>query len=165
MTAPGFRERLAGRDGGLFDGDVRYLLLRADTLAGLFERLGPAARAEALAAFADAVAEYGGRSIARYAEAGGSRGELLALMAATAPALGWGRWEFDDRRSDCLVLQVQASPFTGLGDGSGPSCAPIAGMLRALASRWLGPDCLSLETACRAQGAGHCEFRATAAHG
>ena len=62
--SPCFADRLV-RDaerGEWRDGETRYLLLRQDSLMGMFRRLAPSARDEALAALAAAVAEAGGRS-------------------------------------------------------------------------------------------------------
>jgi predicted hydrocarbon binding protein len=39
-------------------------------------------------------------------------------------------------------------------------CAPIAGMLQAIAGMVLGAPCEARETACRARGAGRCRFEA-----
>ena len=61
--SPCFADRLV-RDterGEWRDGEARYLLLRQDSLMGLFRRLAPQARGEALAALTAAVTEAGGR--------------------------------------------------------------------------------------------------------
>ena len=161
----GFADRLQAARGGLFDGETRYLLLRADTLAGLFERLAPAAQRAALDAFAEAVREYGGRSVARYAAAAGAgTAELLALLAETAPQLGWGEWRFTGTDTATLALRVDNSPFTVLAPAvAGPRCAPIAGMFGAIASQCAGRALRGEEWRCAGEGAAACEFRVQAA--
>jgi predicted hydrocarbon binding protein len=146
--------------GEFVEGDARYLLIRNDSLMGLFSRLPEPARAQALSAFADSLAEYGGRSAARYAAQ--DRGRLLAAVQAKAIELGWGVWRFE-HGSGALALAVENSPFAaGCGESREPVCAPIAGMLRAMASLVLGAPAAAREMRCAAQGAARCEFVATA---
>lgn len=165
MARPSFRDRLTfdAARGEYRDGDIRYLMLRADTLMGLFAELPEAARAEALAAFARAVARFGGRSARAYQAAGAQEADaLLATIAATAPQLGWGIWTLR-READALALEVHNSPFAaGAGAGAGalaaPVCAPIVGMLRAVGAIVLGGEVAADETSCAATGGACCRF-------
>lgn len=140
----------------------RYLRLRADTLMGMFRHLPAAARAQALAALARSTAEAGGDSARRYAEAGASEAAaLLAKIEKTAAELGWGEWTFGKLDASRLALEVRDSPFAaGYGAGDMEVCAPIAGMLQAVAGMVLGAPCEARETACRARGAERCRFEA-----
>jgi uncharacterized protein len=61
-----FRQRLTFElaMGELRDGDTRYLILRADSLMGLFKRLPGPARTDAFEAFAASVTVHRARSAA-----------------------------------------------------------------------------------------------------
>jgi predicted hydrocarbon binding protein len=144
------------------DGEIRYLRLRADTLMGTFRHLPEPARAQALAALARSVAEHGGDSARRYLEAsGGDKAALLAKIVSTAAELGWGSWRFAKAGASRLVLEVADSPFAaGYGAADTEVCAPITGMLQAVASLALGAACEARETECRARGAASCRFEA-----
>ncbi len=144
--------------GELSEGGARYLLIRNDSLIGLFQRLPEPARSEALAAFAASVAEHGGRSAKNYRAENPEH--LLPNLASKASQLGWGSWRFE-RQGESIVLTVQNSPFAqGFGNAEQPVCAPIAGMLQAVASLVLGTEAAARETSCAATGGAACVFRA-----
>lgn len=125
---------------------------------GLFQRLAEPARSEALSAFADSVAEHGGRSAQGYRAE--NPDHLLPNVAAKASDLGWGGWTFE-RDGESIVLTVQNSPFAqGFGNSAQPVCGPIAGMLQAVASLVLGSEARAEETSCAATGGTACIFRA-----
>ncbi|MDA8108545.1 MAG: hypothetical protein M0015_07940 [Betaproteobacteria bacterium] len=160
MSTP-LLERLECEHGELRDGATRYLLVRHDSLMGMFARLRPEARRAAFAALADSLAEHGARSAQRYAAAlpQGSE-QLLAVIEATAPQLGWGRWRFE-RRGEEIGLTVENSPFAaGYGRSEEPVCAAIAGMLRAVAGLTLGATAAAEEHRCAAVAGTSCGFRA-----
>jgi len=141
------------------DGEARYLVIRNDSLMGLFQRLEEPARGAALRAFAASLAEHGGRSAAGY-RAEDEEG-FLARVTAMAARLGWGRWVFS-REESVLRLVVENSPFaSGFGPAAAPVCAPIAGMLQAVAALALGAPAAAEETRCAAAGAADCAFRAS----
>jgi predicted hydrocarbon binding protein len=127
----------------------------------MLRRLPPEARAQALAAFADSVAAHGADSIRAYfRQVGEDPSALLAATVAAAADLGWGTWRFETDR-DRLGLAVDASPFAaGFGTADAPVCAPIAGMLQAVATVSTGIDCEAVERRCVACGAPRCEFEA-----
>ena len=150
------RQRAEGATGG----EVRYLRLRADTLMGMFRHLPQPARAQALAALARSTAEAGGDSARRYLEAGGADA-LLGNIESTANELGWGAWHFAERSATRIALDVTDSPFAaGYGAADTEVCAPITGMLQAVAALVLGAECEAREMECRARGAAHCRFEA-----
>ncbi|MDH4188685.1 MAG: methylmalonyl Co-A mutase-associated GTPase MeaB [Betaproteobacteria bacterium] len=142
--------------------EIRYLRLRADTLMGMFHHLPAAARAQALAALARSTAEHGGDSARRYLQSGGGdAAALLARVEKSAGELGWGRWRFGEREAMRLALEVAESPFPeGYGAADTEVCAPITGMLQAVAELVLGAQCEARETGCRARGAKLCRFEA-----
>lgn len=166
-SPPPFRERLAWdpERGEIRDGEIRYLLIRPDALMGAVLHLPPEMRATALAAFAASVHRHGGGSARKYRGMGAADPDaLLQVVAATAPQLGWGRWRFEEAGPGRLRLEVENSPFAaGHGAAEGPVCAPIAGMLRAVAELVLGGEAAVRETDCAAAGAACCRFEAMAA--
>lgn len=141
---------------------THYVTLRADTLMGMFRRLPQPLRAQALAALADSTAEHGGDSARRYLEGGAaSAAALLAKIEQTAAGLGWGTWRFGERGATHLALEVTGSPFAeGHGASADAVCAPVTGMLRAVAELALGGACEAREIECRACGAAACRFEA-----
>lgn len=146
--------------GEVRDQDRRYLMMRPDVLMGMLRRLDDGTRDLALAAFADATAEYGKRSILAYLESlPGAAGELLDLICQTSPALGWGRWDFE-RIEDGLVLNVFNSPFAaGYGAATQPVCAPVSGMFGTVAEIVLARPVQVEETTCAAMhGHAICRF-------
>lgn len=153
--------------GEVRDHDRRYLMMRPDVLMGMLRRLGDDARDVALAAFADATAEHGQRSIQAYLESLPGGGDaLLDLIYQTSPALGWGRWDFE-RLDGGLALNVFNSPFAaGYGVADRPVCAPISGMFRTIAGIVLGHAVQVEEIACAAmQAHATCRFVARPAAG
>lgn len=161
MPSPSFRDRLTfdAARGEYRDGAIRYLMLRPDALMGLFAELPEGMRPAALAALARSVARAGGASARSYQTAGAAdSASLLATIAATAPALGWGAWDLR-RDGEGLALTVRNSPFAA---GAGPCgtavCAPVLGMLRAVGGLVLGDPVTVEETACAAAGAADCRF-------
>jgi predicted hydrocarbon binding protein len=80
------------------------------------------------------------------------------MIAEGAPQLGWGRWTVE-RRGQGLEVIVTNSPFaTGYPDAGRRVCAPIAGMLGAVASLSFGRPMAACETACTAAGHKACHF-------
>lgn len=152
MTQPPFRDRLDFRtaEGAILDGPRRYMMIRPEALMGVFARLDPPARAVALEALAASILEQGTDSARAYAEAGGSGADLAAVVASTAPDLGWGTWRFE-RHGDTFALTVENSPFAaGFGPSDAPVCHAIRGMAQAVASLVLGAPATARETGCAA---------------
>jgi predicted hydrocarbon binding protein len=142
---------------------IRYLRLRADTLMGMFKLLPEPARAQALAALARSTFEHGGDSARRYFDAERDATALLERIERTAGELGWGKWRFVQREPTRLVLEVEDSPFAaGYGAADTEVCAPITGMLEAVATLVFGMPCETREVHCCARGAGTCRFEAIA---
>jgi predicted hydrocarbon binding protein len=158
-----FRQRLTFdlASGELRDGDTRYVMLREDSLMGLFKRLSEPARTDAFKAFAASVTEHGTRSTARYLARDGDAGDLLATIATTAAQLGWGVWRFSRTEAGELHLEVKNSPFAhGYGASSQVVCAPISGMFGAVASIVFGAPVQAEENLCAAAGGAICRFSA-----
>jgi predicted hydrocarbon binding protein len=158
-----FRDRLVFDldNGELRDGELRYLMLRADALMGLFKQLPEDARQAALASLGRSVLTHGGNSARTYLErSGADPSSLCAIISGTAPQLGWGVWRFGPDQADALTLEVTNSPFVaGYGTSSHPLCAPIVGMLEAVGGLVLSGPVTAEETGCAAVTGGEaCHF-------
>lgn len=147
--------------GVLRDGPARYVVLRADSLMGLFREIEGETRQHALDALRRATARAGGDSLARYrATSNLGDADFVALVERTAAELGWGRLRFATG-PDRLGLEVRDSPFAAaFGSSPTPVCAPLAGILEAVAAILLDRAVAARETACAAQGAPACRFAA-----
>ena len=163
-SIPDFRERLVWDGGEIRDGEIRYLMIRPDGLMGMFARLSAGAREEALEAVCASIAEHGAKSAGAYRAMGADDASaLLDVIVRTAPQLGWGEWSFAEAGPDRLALRVDNSPFAaGSGGADGPVCAPIRGMLTALAGMIFDCPVRVFETDCAACGASSCLFAAEA---
>lgn len=162
--ALGFHQRLAitPDKGEMRDGAIRYLMMRPDALMGMFARLSPAARAEALDALAASVAENGGKSVRAYRDSGAADPEaLMRTIVQTSAELGWGLWTFDRQGEDGFRVTVRNSPFAdGIGSAEAPVCGAIRGILTAMGPLLTGgKDVTVTETQCHAvSGTGTCSF-------
>ena len=159
---PPLRERLVwSDDGALNDGEIRYLLIRTDSLMQLFKRLPPDARRQALETFAESVSENGRKSLeARMRRLNLSREQLYADIAkSSASQLGWGVWTFQRSGTEGFTVDVANSPFVhGFGPSDHPVCFPIKGMLAAMGELVLGSPVHVEETACAAVAGQCCRF-------
>lgn len=164
------RERLQwSGDGAVHDGPRRYLVMRPDVLMGAAARLDAAGRSAWLAAMVDSARQQGGDSLRAYRQAGAAdAATLLATTEAAAADLGWGRWTLA-LSGDTLQLEVAHSPFAAGWHAAAaslapaPVCAPIQGLLAALADCVLGEACTAAEHRCSAMhdgDTGPCRFSA-----
>lgn len=159
-----FRDRLVWDTdrGEIRDRDIPYLLIRPDSLMGIFRFLPDADRPAAFEAFVRSITYHGRGSAQSYRTLGADQADaLLATIQETAPQLGWGRWTLMRTGADGLSLTVENSPFaSGYGASDAPVCAPIRGMLQAVGGLVFGVDVTARETACAATGASRCTFDA-----
>ena len=147
--------------GQIMDQDRRYVMLRADVLMGIFQRLPPDMRGAALGAFFESVRDAGGQSAKSYFQSlNNDPTKLLDTMASYSAELGWGKWSFA-QAAEGLRLTVHNSPFAaGYGDSDCPVCHPIAGMLTTVAGLMSDTDVYVEETQCASQtGVQHCSFQ------
>ena len=159
---PPLRERLAwSDDGALNDGEIRYLLIRTDSLMQVFKRLPADVRRQALDAFEVSLSENGRKSLqARMRRLNLSRDQLYDDIAkSSASQLGWGVWTFQRSGAGGFTVAVANSPFVhGFGPSDHPVCFPIKGMLVAMGELVLGSAVHVEETACAAVGGQCCHF-------
>lgn len=154
--------RLTENNGALLDGDVRYLLIRADSLMGMIRNLVAEDQQKILNALSDSVSVSGGKSIIRYQNMGDSSSDkLIKKVVHTSTQLGWGKWSFHNKDSDSIELEVSNSPFAaGFGRSEFPVCAPITGMLKTIAEVITKKQVIVEELRCSAMGEDTCLFHA-----
>jgi V4R domain len=165
---PRLRERLRhdGVRGAWHDGPRRYLVLRPDSLMGALYSLDAATRDTVFDALAQSLQRHGADSLRAYAAS--VSGAPQALIDATVDAacdLGWGEWSVRAEAGAMEVL-VRHSPFAAgwaaaageVGPDAPAVCAPIRGMLAALAQSLGDPAPRVRELSCAAQGHALCRF-------
>ena len=163
--APTLRERLVPAEGALLDGDIRYLLIRADSLMQLFKKLEPAARAQAFRAFAASLEENGRKSIETRMRRHNLDPERLYddLARNSGSQLGWGVWSFTRTHQERFTVDVANSPFAaGYGPSDEPVCFAIQGMLSAMGELVMGEAVAVTETRCAAVSGASCRFEVEA---
>ncbi len=158
--------------GAWYDGARRYMMLRPDSLMGALHGLDPPTRELVFDALASSLRRHGGDSLRAYAA--NVNGDAQALIDATIAAagdLGWGQWTVRQTGAH-LDVQVRHSPFAegwlaaqaGAREQATPAvCAPIRGMLAALAQTLGDASPHVQELSCAAQGHDECRFRVGAA--
>lgn len=142
------------------DGAIRYVLMRPDVLMNIGRFLPEACRDDYLAALERAFATQAQASFQQYRAAGAvDLDALLERSRVAAGTLGWGRWTLRPAVATAREVVVADSPFAAAsGPSDRPVCAPIRGVLRAIATT-AGLDGIDVrETCCAAQGASDCRF-------
>ena len=148
--------------GGLFYREVRYLLVRPETLA-VFQK----AIEKEIGERASQILYQGGHaggslSSKRYREVFGfSDEEIIRFMLKMGSQIGWGRFELDrfDGNKRVLIVKVYHSPFAeAYGLSSQPVCHMIRGVLGGMGSLIFGKDIESKEVSCLAKGDEYCGF-------
>jgi predicted hydrocarbon binding protein len=163
VAQPAFRDRLEwSADGSIDAGDIRYLIIRPDSLMGLFSRLDEGgARQAALEAFGRSVAEHGRKSMVAEMQRRNLDGDGFYRHLSTAgpSQLGWGHWHYTRPAPNRIEVAVDNSPFVyGIGSAAHPVCAPIAGMLTAIGGLVFGGRAEVHEESCAAMGNAGCRF-------
>lgn len=156
-----FRDRLTfdPNAGTYHDGDMRYIFIKPQAFMGVALEMPPDQRPDVFQAMIRTIIANGGKSAQAYRAAGATDPHaLLAVIRETAGQLGWGRWD-SDLDADRLIVTVHGSPFAeGYGPANQPVCAPIQGMLTAVAGMIFDTPATVTETQCTAMGAPCCRF-------
>lgn len=157
-------DNLKVEPGRLTFNDVRYMLIRPDTVVDFQKAVealvGPERCAEAMMA-----GGYTGgtRSSRRYKEVFDyTDDEIVAFMCRMGGEIGWGRFSLVELTSTRLVVQVEGSPFAEAYAREQPAphpvCHMIRGVLAGMAAGIFGRDVVSAETTCVARGDPACRF-------
>lgn len=151
-------------DGGrLAFKDVRYLLIRPDTIVEFQKAVEAEVGAERCAEMMMAGGITGGaRSAARYkTEFGLNDAEIVDFMCKMGREIGWGYFQLCelDPGKKRLVVEVAESPFAAAyGPAGAGVCHLTRGVLAGLAAGIFGTNVRATETTCRAHQDAVCRF-------
>jgi predicted hydrocarbon binding protein len=148
--------------GGFFYNEVRYLLIRPETLAAFQKAIEEEIGEKASRILFESGFQGGSLSSKKYREVFGfSDEEIIRFMMDMGSQIGWGRFELDrfDSAEKRLVVKVYYSPFAeAYGSSSKPVCHMIRGVLGGMASLVFGKEIESKELSCLAKGDECCRF-------
>jgi predicted hydrocarbon binding protein len=150
------------KNGVLYFNDVRYMLIRPDTVVD-FQKAVEKALGDGVAEMMMAGGYTGGsRSSRRYKEVFEySDEEIVAFMCKMGGEIGWGGFmveRFDEKGRELIVTVANSAFAEAYGSADHAVCHMIRGVLAGMAAGIFGTDVDSEETHCRAKGDGMCRF-------
>lgn len=162
-------EILSGMDyldegGALMYRDVRYLLIRPETLVEFQKAVESEIGAEKVGQILYRAGRRGGSLSAAHfrEELSLAPDEIVRFMARMGGQLGWGRMQITSMHPDrgTLELEVFHSVFAEtIARSESPACHLIRGVFAGTWGGAIGKDVEGLETRCRAvEGPGPCTF-------
>ena len=148
--------------GGLFYKEVRYLLIRPETLVTFQKAIEKELGEKASQILYRSGFQGGALSSERYREAFGiSDEQIIHFMIKMGPQIGWGRFELErfDPSEKILIVKVCYSPFAeAYGSSSSSVCHFIRGVLGGMASIIFRREIEAKESACLSKGDEYCRF-------
>ena len=149
-------------NGALTYKDVRYLLIRPETIVGFQKTVEKHSRKGAQEALFEGGYRGGYLSAKKYKEMHNlSDSETINFMMTMGAEIGWGNfqlieYDFENRK---LNVRVKNSAFAeAYGDSTEGVCHLIKGVLSGLATVLFAQDFIAYETECLAKGDRHCVF-------
>lgn len=148
--------------GGLFFREVRYILIRPETLSTLQKAMEREIGEKASEILFQSGYEGGSLSTQRYREAFQCTDEeVVQFMIRMGPQIGWGRFELEtfDPVLKQLRVKIHRSPFAeAYGSSPLPVCHLIRGVLAGMASIVFKKEVRAKELSCLAEGNPFCRF-------
>jgi len=148
--------------GALTYRDVRYVLIRPETIVGFQKTIEKHSRKGAQDALFQGGYRGGYLSAKKFKEMQNlSDSETISFMMTMGAEIGWGNFElieydFENRK---LQIRVENSAFAeAYGDATEGVCHLINGVLSGLATILFAHNCMGSETKCLAKGDKHCVF-------
>jgi predicted hydrocarbon binding protein len=142
--------------------DVRYLLIRPETIVGFQKTIEKHSRKGAQEALFQGGYQGGHLSAKKYKEMQNlSDSETISFMMTMGAEIGWGNfqlieYDFEIRK---LQIRVKNSAFAeAYGDSAEVVCHLISGVLSGLATVLFARNCIGSEIECLAKGDKHCVF-------
>lgn len=142
--------------------EVRYLLIRPETIVGLQKAIENHSRTAAYEALFQGGFRGGHLSARKYKELQNlSDDETIGFMMNMGAEIGWGNfqlmeYDFENRK---LQIRVENSAFAeAYGASTEGVCHLIRGVLSGLATVLFARNCTAYETQCLAKGNPHCVF-------
>jgi predicted hydrocarbon binding protein len=142
--------------------DVRYLLIRPETIVGFQKAIEETNAGLARDAFFQGGFNGGHLSAKKYREINDLNDtQLIDFMMKMGTEIGWGLFKlrsFDSRQNHLSII-VEQSAFAGAyGQSSSGVCHLIRGVLSGMASILFNKKCVGSEVRCLAKGDEHCHF-------
>lgn len=148
--------------GALCYKDVRYLLIRPETIVGFQKAIEKQSQTAAMDALFQGGYQGGYLSAKKYKEIQNlSDKETINFMMAMGAEIGWGNFRLDQYNCDKKKLQisVENSPFAATySDSTEGVCHLTRGVLCGLATILFSKSCTASEVECAAKGDHHCVF-------
>jgi len=148
--------------GALTYRDVRYLLIRPETIVGFQKAIEKQSQTRAIDALFEGGYQGGYLSAKKYKEIQNlSDKDTINFMMAMGAEIGWGNFKLDqyDFAKKKLQISVEDSPFAAAyGDSSEGVCHLTRGVLCGLATILFSRSCTACEAECVAKGDHHCVF-------
>jgi predicted hydrocarbon binding protein len=148
--------------GALCYKDVRYLLIRPETIVGFQKAIEKQSQTAAIDALFQGGYQGGYLSAKKYKETQNLSDEkTINFMMAMGAEIGWGNFRLDQYNCDKKKLQisVENSPFAAAySDSTEGVCHLTRGVLCGLATILFSKSCTASEVECAAKGDHHCVF-------
>lgn len=152
--------------GALTYKDIRYLLIRPETIVGFQKAIEEHNRTSARDAFFQGGYQGGYLSAKKYKEIHHFSGsELIEFMMNMGTEIGWGHFKLNEYDSEKQILSivVEKSAFAeAYGRSTEGICHLIRGVLSGLATILFSRNCAASESCCLAKGDEHCLFNISA---
>ena len=142
--------------------DVRYMLIRPETVIGFQKTIEQSNSELAQDAFFQGGFRGGYLSAKKYKALHlFDDFQIIDFMMKMGTEIGWGNFKlqnFDPKKKHLNVI-VRKSPFAeAYGESSSAVCHLVRGVLSGLASFLFNQDCVGSEVKCLAKGDEHCLF-------
>jgi len=148
--------------------DVRYLLIRPETIVGFQKAIEKHSPTAVRDAFFQGGYQGGYLSAKKYKEIHNlSDSETIKFMMTMGAEIGWGHFKLDeyDFAKKELQISVEDSAFAeAYGNSDEGVCHLISGVLSGLATILFSRNCTAFEIECMARGDHHCVFRISATY-
>ena len=148
--------------GALTYRDVRYVVIRPETIIGFQKTIEKHSREGARDALFQGGYQGGYLSAKKFKETQNlSDTETIDFMMTMGAQIGWGHFDLIDYdfKNRKLQIRVLNSAFAeAYGDATEGVCHLINGVLSGLAAVLFGRNCMGSETECLAKGDPHCVF-------
>ena len=142
--------------------DIRYVIIRPETIVGFQKTIEKHSRENAREALFQGGYQGGYLSAKKFKEMQNlSDTETIGFMMTMGAEIGWGHFELVEYDFEKLKLNVRVenSAFAeAYGDATEGVCHLINGVLSGLATVLFRRNCMGLETECLAKGDKHCIF-------
>ena len=148
--------------GALTYRDVRYVVIRPETIIGFQKTIEKHSREGARDALFQGGYQGGYLSAKKFKETQNlSDTETIDFMMTMGAQIGWGHFDLIDYdfKNRKLQIRVLNSAFAeAYGDATEGVCHLINGVLSGLATVLFGRNCMGSESKCLAKGDRHCVF-------